>query len=63
MAVQPTEQRYPLSLTLRQLYILSEQMSAVADPGHRAADELALLELIERTYKRARARSLRKPSR
>ncbi|MFJ3685517.1 hypothetical protein [Pseudomonas sp. NPDC090208] len=48
-----TEKTYRLELTRRQLYILSEQMNAVADPGHRDADELALLELIEQTHRRA----------
>ena len=49
----PTEKTYRMELTRRQLSILKEQMTAVADPGHRDADELALLELIEQTHTRA----------
>lgn len=47
------EKTYRMELTRRQLNILKEQMTAVADVGHREADELALLELIEQTHKRA----------
>jgi hypothetical protein len=50
-----------MELTRRQLSILKEQMNAVADPGHRDADELELLVLIEQTHKRAyRQERLRK---
>lgn len=56
-----TEKTYRMELTRRQLSILKEQMNAVADPGHRDADELELLVLIEQTHKRAyRQERLRK---
>lgn len=45
--------KYRLELTRKQLYILKEQMSAVADPDQRDADEQALLDLIEKTHTRA----------
>lgn len=45
--------KYRLELTRKQLYILKEQMSAVADPDQRDADEQALLDLIEKTHSRA----------
>lgn len=48
-----TEKTYRLELTRKQLAILKGQMHAVADVGHRDADELALLELIEQTCTRA----------
>ena len=45
--------KYRIELTRKQLYILKEQMSAVADPSHRDREELELLELIERFYRKA----------
>lgn len=47
------EVTYTLKLTLRQLYILKEQMTAVADPGQREAEEIDLLARIEAAHKRA----------
>lgn len=52
------ETKYQLLLTRRQLYILSEQMHAVADVGHRDEDELELLALIDGLTKRARSRKM-----
>lgn len=58
MADDRTEKLFTLRLTRRQLYILFEQMSAVADPGHRDKDELALLDLITETHHKARKSKL-----
>lgn len=47
------EKTYPLPLTLAQLYVLKEQLSAAAEPGQRDEAEQALLALVEETYARA----------
>lgn len=53
MSDKPTEKRYQLSVTLGQLSILKTDMDAVAEPAHRNAAELELIELIDQTHKRA----------
>lgn len=51
------EKTYRLVLTSKQLYILAEQMHAVADVGHRDRDELELLDLIDKLYSKSYADS------